>query len=243
MSGLVATCIAWVASPDRAESDRGLRWLSLLDASELERYKRYRLARSKAEHLTAHALLRQALAATSGTSPTDFRFEPGSHGKPEIVAPPLPRRLEFNISHTRGLVACALAWERPLGIDVEHVDRKVDFVPLARRYFAAPEIAELEAREGEAKRRRFFELWTIKEAYLKARGAGLSLPLSSACISFHPVPRLAFAPALQDDPARWQVHLEHRGRHVLAIVAPSGTTFEVGDGAPLLDRAIEGPRT
>lgn len=185
----------------------------------------------------SHGLLRLALAAATGEAPRSFRFEAGPHGKPAITTPRLPRRLEFNMSHTRGLVACATAWDRALGIDVEHVDRRVDFAPLARRYFAELETRELEALDGDPKRRRFFELWTIKEAYLKARGAGLALPLASACVSFHPEPRLTFSARLEDDPSRWQIHLEHRGRHVIAIVAETGTRFVDGDGTALLREA------
>jgi len=142
-------------------------WLS---SEELARCARLRRAADRQHFLLAHALLRHSLSRYTGRAPGAWRFEGGPHGRPELVEEPHAQALRFNLSHTRGLVACIVSYQSECGIDVEHLGRRLDPLRLARRFFAAGEVASLEAATTPNQSRLFYQLWTLKEAYLKARG-------------------------------------------------------------------------
>lgn len=154
---------------------------SMLSPDERARADRFVFERDRRDFVAAHALLRGALSHHSGLSPDEWRFESEAAGKPYLLH---QSELQFNIAHTRGLVACALSLAGPVGIDVECVDGEREIGSISESYFAPTEVAELKAcEEGRPQQARFIELWTLKEAYLKALGAGLGRPLDE--IAFH----------------------------------------------------------
>jgi 4'-phosphopantetheinyl transferase len=140
--------------------------LEILSEEEKRRQAAFRFERDRASYVAAHALKRRALSQVASVAPRDWRFHYGPGGKP-VIANCLDGSLSFNISHTRGLVACAAAWGFDVGVDVECTDRDVDAVTM--RSVLTPSELEL----VEAGRSSFFDFWTLKEAYLKACGAGL----------------------------------------------------------------------
>jgi 4'-phosphopantetheinyl transferase len=145
------------------------------------------------------------LSCYLGGDARDFQFQYNPYGKPALKSPcRLP--LEFNLSNTRGLVVCAVTLGHAVGVDVESRDRQTDFLNLARHYFAPSEAAELERLPVARQPRRFMDLWTLKEAFIKARGMGLSLPLRSFAFSLVPgrSPEIAFLDKQGGDPADWQ---------------------------------------
>jgi 4'-phosphopantetheinyl transferase len=154
--------------------------------------------------------------------PEKWRFSAGKFGRPEIESPKLDEPLRFNLSRTRGMVVCAVGRDRELGVDVENIDRENLGLELISRYFAAPEIEALSALPTEAQRRRFFDYWTLKEAYLKARGWGLSAPLDKFWFYLEPgqMPRIAFHGSIADDPTAWQFNqFTPTGQHLIALAA------------------------
>ena len=168
---------------------------------------RFRFEADRDQALASRALQRRALSACAPVAPAAWRFVAGAHGRPEIADPVVAPRLRFNVANTRGLVACAVTAERDVGLDVE--PWRDDAPPeLVARCFSADERAALAALPAAARPRRFVELWTLKEAYLKARGLGLDAPLEriSLVLDDGP-PRLALDPALGDDAAAWQLAL------------------------------------
>jgi 4'-phosphopantetheinyl transferase len=176
-----------------------------LSEDERGRHARFRFESDRDIYLVAHALVRRMLARVSGAAPESFAFVAGEHGRPEISAPDVACTFRFNLSHTHGLVACAVTRAADIGVDVEYVERKVEVMNVANHVFSAIEVEGLEALSGEAQRERFFELWTLKEAYIKAIGKGLSAPLRA--ITFDPaqpdpVP-VRFGAEVADDDARW----------------------------------------
>lgn len=149
----------------------------MLSADERARMQRFRFEHDRHTYLVAHALVRVALSRYAACAPPAWRFTAGAHGRPEIAPGTCERPLRFNLSHTRGLVAVAIALERDVGLDVEHMYPRSFDLAVARHFFAPPEVAALEALPAEAQRDRFFAYWTLKEAYIKARGLGLAMPL------------------------------------------------------------------
>src|SRR5262249_28670043 len=147
------------------------------------------------------------------------RFAADTHGKPFVQAPTTPPPLRFNLSHTDGLVACVVARGLDVGVDVEDVGRRCDVLGLARSCFAADEVAHLERLPAAARPDAFFDFWTLKEAYVKARGLGLALPLKEFAFELRDdgQARARFTSA-GEDPAHWQfARLRPTVRHRLAV--------------------------
>lgn len=202
---VVAAHLYTVRLEDETDAARLERYRALLSPEELARGARYIFERNRHEHLVAHALKRLALSRHApGVAPAEWRFVVGEHGKPAVASPAVD--LRFNLSHTEGLVACIVAAAADVGCDVETTQRNTDTDAVAHRFFAAPEVAELRALPTAAARHeRFFEYWTLKESYIKARGMGLAIPLGDFWFTLAPpaAPAIAFAERLGDDPARW----------------------------------------
>jgi 4'-phosphopantetheinyl transferase len=211
----------WLANPDQIQPALEERYLALLASEERERYGRLRRERSRREFLVAHALARAALSRYAAVPPEAWAFSAGEHGRPEISGPLQTERLRFNLSHTDGLVACAVIRRLDIGVDVESAARRVRHRDLARRFFGEGEVKALQALEPGRQAERFLELWTLKEAYLKARGRGISIPLRGFEfeLSGADSPQIRFDPALvRDRAASWQFALRRPARsHILAL--------------------------
>jgi len=179
----------------------------LLRGDELARHRRLMIDRVRHEHLLTRALARTCLSRYTQVPPEAWAFEVNRWGRPEIADPADARWLRFNLSNTQGMVACAVARGLDVGVDVEYVERRTTPLEIADRFFSSHEVAALHRLEGEhAQRERFFDYWTLKESYIKARGMGLAIPLGD--FSFHldddpQTVRISFAPTLEDDPSSW----------------------------------------
>lgn len=191
--------------------------LSLLSEDERARLSRFRSPQDGRLFLLAHALLRVALSVCSGDEPRGWQFRLGEHGRPEIAAP--RSRFRFSLSHTRGLAACAIVLDRDIGLDVEY---SAGSAPgLAPDFFSSVEAEELRNTPETARADRFFMYWTLKEAFLKAKGVGLSLPLRQFSMydDAEGAWRIAFHEPLGDDPERWWFWTSPVGRDHRAALA------------------------
>ena len=208
----------WMATDAIGPAD-SQRWLGILDKEEQERAARFHFEIDRREFIAAHALLRAMLASYLDRPAHQWQFISDAEGKPRID----PRNgscvCPFSLSHTRGLVAAALAADGTVGIDVEHIDpRKADFA-MAEAYFAPAEVRLLRAAPAPERNLCFFRLWTLKEAYVKATGTGLNTPLKSFAFAFEPV-RIQFEPGAIERAADWQFAiLPATGQHVLSVAA------------------------
>jgi 4'-phosphopantetheinyl transferase len=155
------------------------RFEALLAPEEAERHARFGHERTRREFLLARGLARTVLASYTGLAPEELRFSADAFGKPVLRPTVAGPRLHFNLSHSHGAIVCAAAVGRQVGVDVEYGVRCVEFLELAERYFAAAEIAHLRGLSGAARQAAFFAIWTLKEAFVKAIGQGLSYPLDS----------------------------------------------------------------
>lgn len=153
------------------------RYRKLLPPDELERYQKFRFGNAKKRYLVGRLLLRTVLADYLDLKPESIAFSRGPHGRPYLQGPAAREDVVFSLSYTDGLVAVALCSGISLGLDVECMDSKIEVLDIAQRYFSADEHRELLKLPGPRRNTRFFEMWTLKEAYLKARGLGLNLPL------------------------------------------------------------------
>lgn len=139
--------------------------------------------------------------------PADWVFSQNAYGRPEIDAMRTGiRDLFFNVSHTTGLIVLAVATGRAVGVDVENTQRDKDLLDVTKQVLSPEELQDLVKVPGELKVERFLQYWTLKEAYIKARGKGVSIPLEKLGFRFDQSGTidLEIAPELADAPCRWQ---------------------------------------
>ena len=142
-------------------------------------------------YLFARVLLRVVLcqylpAEHAPSTPASLVFNAGPHGKPSLAAPYDRSGLRFNLSHSGAGVVCAVAQDREVGVDIEPLARVFEFDDIVSHYFVPHEISAIQSAPLTLRRERFFYYWTLKEAYLKARGEGLSYPLSAVGFDLQP---------------------------------------------------------
>jgi 4'-phosphopantetheinyl transferase len=154
------------------------RFQDLLTPDELSRSERFRFQADRQRFLVARGLLRTILSRYLRVEPGQLRFAHDERGKPHLISPSASRALAFNLSHAHGLLLIAVTHNRRVGIDVEYTRPPLpDVEHIAERFFSVEEKEVLRALSPTARNEAFFRCWTCKEAYLKARGEGLSMPL------------------------------------------------------------------
>jgi len=217
----------------------------LLSPDEVGRYQRYKVSEAARTFLTARVFLRSLLTHYRGLSPSTWRFDLNPWGRPS-VAGNAAAGLQFNLSHKPTMVTCLLGFERSLGVDVEACEsRRLDFLAIAERFFSPLEATGLCALAPDHQPARFFELWTLKESYIKARGIGLGLGLSQFSFTVDgDGATVRFEPGFPDDAARWTFRLfRPDAGHVIAAaverVAGEAHIVDQGDGAGVVRRVLE----
>ena len=204
----------------RASLDCDLPVLSRLEATlsadETARANRFVLLKDRNHFVAARGILRELLGAYLRSSSANLQFNYGNHGKPALETKTFSSSLQFNLSHSGGLAVYAFSIGRRLGIDVEQIRPQLAGEDIARRYFAMRELAELRALPPGLRSQGFFLCWTRKEAYIKAQGGGLSIPLDSFTVSLTPGHS---AELHTSDDAQWSLHsFEPSPGHVAALV-------------------------
>lgn len=191
-----------------------------LSSDEMARASRFVLARDRDRFVVGRAFLRLLLAGYVGARPQDLSVIPGPHGKPALVGP--GAGLSFNLAHSGGLAVCAVARSAgAVGVDVELVEPIPDAQGMARMILSPGELDCLESLPEPQRLRRLYEIWTCKEAVLKAYGGGLDRPLDRIVVTFAPgePPRLDESPHDADrEPGRlWLRTFEPAADHVGAV--------------------------
>lgn len=178
----------------------------LLTADELARQQRFHFEVDRRRYLVTRALLRCTLSRYVDMDSADWRFAANEYGRPFIAsASGRAADIHFNVSHTNSLIVVGVSVRRALGVDTENVTRRESLVHLADRFFAEHEAAALKSLALAQQHVRFFEYWTLKESYIKARGMGLSIPLDRFSFDVSQPSNIALSvdPQLGDDAARW----------------------------------------
>lgn len=232
----------WYTLPESLTDPQLLHsYQALMTPEERVRQQRFHFEKGRHEYLVTRALVRTVLSRYAGVDPHEWRFVSNAYGRPEIASPPHLPPLRFNLSHTEGLIVCIVALDREVGVDVENLERPGETVEIADQFFSPTEARALRALPLEAQRQRFFDYWTLKESYIKARGMGVSLPLDQ--FSFHvetgcPI-RISFDPRMKDDPYSWQFdQFQITCQHLISVAIRRGVdpdlTLTVTHIVPLL---------
>ncbi len=218
----------WTLPVRRADEPRIERLRGVLSDQERLRSERISDAPSRQEYLAAHILVHKMLAHFSAVAAADWHFVIGPHGRPEPAPAIDATDLRFNLSHTSGLVACALTKGDAIGIDVEWLQRTGKLDAIAEKKFSLPEAAYYKSASLQDRRRIFFSFWTLKESYIKAIGKGLREPLDGFAFELDPL-SIAFLHA-QDAADCWSFDLFAPAPDYLAAVAvarPMGAPIEI----------------
>lgn len=213
----------------RAQLDRtgacGKRLQQVLSSDEQARARRFHFERDRRHFIVARGLLRLILSCYLDLEPSELRFRYSPHGKPSLIMMPNQKILSFNTSHCDGFALYAVTWKREIGVDVERIRTDFAYEPIAERFFSPREKAVLNALEAEqVKRKAFFDCWTRKEAYIKAKGKGLSLPLDHFDVSLAPGEPAMLLESRGDplEACRWSLHELHPGPGYAAALAVEG---------------------
>lgn len=213
-SGMEARVDVWYTFFDEGDDGHSTAaWQQVLVTDELAVAAEYSNPAARMQFLAGRALLRSVLSRYLGLPPQQVRLCAGLFGKPHLDIS--SQKLHFNLAHTRGIAVCGVTRHGEIGVDVERHDRRIN-LQLAHRYFAPEEVESLNRLPLQEQPRRFLELWTLKEAFVKAVGTGLRMPLDS--FAFHISSRDARLLYCQRAglPSDW-----------LAVQFPLGATYQV----------------
>ena len=199
----------------------------MLSADEIARADRFVTGTLRSHFAVGRGLTRVILASYTGVAPAEIAFAYGPQGKPSLAHP--ESRLRFNISHSHGVALFAVTIDRDVGVDVERVRPDISFEAIAEDFFSPEERDVLRAVPGPDKARAFFDCWTRKEAFIKARGEGLSFPLDAFDVSVHPdPPRLVATRPDRDEASRWSLYdLEIGAPRFVGTIAVEGPGWTI----------------
>jgi 4'-phosphopantetheinyl transferase len=217
----------WAVDLD-CSPERSSALLDCLSSDERARAERFRFDRDRRRYVAARAALRRVLGDTVGVSPSQIAFSCGPYGKPALASPARVG-IEFNVSHCEGLALIAVAAERRVGVDLERVVAGASRQPIAERFFSPTEIAALRALPVASQDEAFFACWTRKEAYIKARGEGLSIPLDAFSVSLAPGEPAALleGPGGRDGIRTWSLRSLTPAPGFIAAVAVEGEDWRL----------------
>jgi 4'-phosphopantetheinyl transferase len=200
---------------------------ALLGPEERARAARFAFDRLRGPYELSHGVLRLLLSRYLNCEARDLSFTHGPRGKPALRD---QSRIRFNMSHSGSLALYAFTADRDIGADVEQVREIADLPQIASRYFCQPETAQLLSMEGgEARQEAFFRCWTRKEAYIKAVGDGLSLPLDQFQVTLLPseLARFVHIGGDKELAGKWSLHHLDPARGYFGALAYPGEAREI----------------
>lgn len=219
-----------------AKIDSLRQWLS---PDEIERAERFYFERDRKHYIIGRGRLRELLSLYLGCAPDQIQFDYSEYGKPTLAAhlqelidrSPFTQtdHLQFNLSHSGKVGLYAFTYNRAIGVDIEYIKRDISCLEIADSFFSPHEIATLHSLPESIHRQAFFNCWTRKEAYIKAHGEGLSLPLNQFDVSLkpsEPAALLATRPG-PDEASQWTMNELFPGQDYTAAVVVEGSHWEL----------------
>ena len=205
--------------------------LATLAPDEAERAERFHFDRDRHRFIAARGTLRAILGGYLNVAPGQLRFRYSEHGKPSLIPETAGEQLRFNVSHSHELALFAVAEGRDLGVDLEWIRSDVADEEIAERFFSSEEVRVLRGLPADLQASAFFNCWTRKEAYIKAIGEGLSMPLSSFVVSLAPGETAALLSANgsadDDEVSRWSFRELFPGIGYKGAVIAEGRDWEL----------------
>ncbi len=197
----------------------------VLSADEFDRARRFHFEKDRRHWIVAHGILRLLLGRYLDVEANELQFVTNDYGKPSLVQPLHEAQLHFNLSHSGEIALYAFAYDRQVGIDIEHMRGPLDYEEVATHYFSSYECSMLHALPASLREEAFYMCWTRKEAYIKAHGVGLSQPLDEFDVSLTPSEPAALLADRHDPeaPGRWSLYtLAPEDRYAGALAVEGG---------------------
>lgn len=194
----------------------------ILSEDERARAHRFRFEEDRDRFIVARGLLRMILGSYLSADPSELEFSYGEKGKPALKSPNKGGWISFNLAHSHEMAIYAVSRNRPLGVDLEFIKDGLADQAVAERFFSVNEVAALNALPAATRKESFFNCWTRKEAYIKARGEGLSIPLDKFDVSLAPGDPAALLKNDRDpeEVSRWSMQaVTTKTGYVAALVA------------------------
>ena len=218
----------WLLPVDELTNILREEYDSILSSKERDFSKQIIIQDEKDLYVSARALLRTLLYRYTNLPTLEWHFEKNSFGRPYITHPQQHRNIRFNISHTSGLVACSISTSHEVGVDIESILQNRNFHKISRDFFSEQEANSLNSIPPHEVKHLFYTYWTLKEAYLKARGIGLSLPLSSFWFELSMFPRIFFSSECKDTSKNWRfISKSITNKHLLALAIRTNSTADI----------------
>lgn len=217
----------WLIAPERVtDADLLSSLFEFLSFEERLQQNKYLFKKDRHQYLVAHAFLRLCLSQYIDVKSDQWTFHKNRYGKPytDCLINGLP--LKFNLSHTNGLVACIITVQHEVGVDVEYVVRDETRREIAERYFSPEEYHDMSLLSPEGQDKKFYDYWTLKEAYIKAIGRGLYMPLDAFFFKFEDNSRIkiSFRDTVNNQSDQWIFYLHELEQKFMCAVA-----IECGD--------------
>lgn len=200
------------------------RFRNTLADDERSKADQFYFSRDRERFIVARGVLRALVGRYLDREPGSLRFTYSAHGKPALASESGANGIRFNISHSQGTALCAVTRGRELGVDLEFIRCDLEADQIANRFFSRSEIVALRALPLSLRKYAFFLGWTRKEAYIKARGEGLSMPLDQFAVSLipgEPAALLSTQPD-SDEARRWSLRDLNPGSGYAAALAARG---------------------
>ena len=203
------------------------RFRRLLSTDELNKADRYHFEKDRRHFTVARGVLREVLSRYLGISPADLRFNYSEHGKPGLASAN-NKEFKFNLAHSGGVALYAFTTVGEVGVDVEFIRPEFTGDEIARRYFSATEVASLSKLSAVVRQHAFFDCWTRKEAFIKAKGLGLSLALDQFDVTLTPgeSPALLRTGWNEAEAARWSLRAIEVGDQFAGAIALEAHDWE-----------------
>ncbi len=214
----------WRAFLDNDQRGSSIDCVKILSNDEKERATRFFFQEDRDKYVIRRAMLRRILSCYLRVDPQEICFRYGHYGKPRLADEFSERPLHFNMSHSGNLAMYAFSRGGELGIDVERIDEKVEVDLLAQRFFSSEETERIRTLSEEERRISFFDSWVRKEAYLKAMGTGLSVPVDS-----FELPRQVLGRNMEDrvDTTSWFSHSLTVDTHYASALVVQGSSYKI----------------
>lgn len=195
---------------------------AILDAPDTAHWQRFRATRDQHQAIASRALRRLALSAMEPVPPAFWKFKVADYGKPVLAC---KSDLRFNLSNTPGLVACLTTYRSEVGIDIVRMSDAELILNMSSDVFSPLEQTQLSTLCGDDRHMRACALWALKEAYIKASGQGLAIPLPDVSFHFSDAGsiQMSLASSMHDRAARWQFCLLDHANHRVALMTERGT--------------------
>ena len=214
----------WQVNLDRSEDELGT-FERILSADEIERAARFHFARDRQHYIAGRGMLRNILARYSHQPAPELVFAYGLRGKPVLAGVPL----QFNLAHSGGIAVLAVSRDRSVGIDIEQIRVVPNWEGISNSFFSVREREAIQSVPSIDRLFAFFTCWTRKEAYLKATGEGIGVPLDSFDVSVIPdsLPRLLRVQNASEESNRWHFHTLPLAAEYIGVAAHDGPIMSV----------------